>query len=319
MCAPSVALASRKEEKMKTETAEVLSEYDGIPLSVLVTEPETKPKGIIQISHGMCENKERYLPLMEFLADHGFVSVIHDHRGHGKSVRDPEDLGYFYDSKGEGIVKDLHQITLWSKAKYPHIPLVLLGHSMGTLVARNYLKRYDQELDKLILTGPPSRNPAVDLGLLLARIQKKFRGGKYRSREIQAMAFGPYAAKFGKEGSRSAWVCSDPQVVEEYDASPLCGFLFTADGFESLFCLLKGAYSKKGWQLKNPSLPVLFLGGREDPCIGGGRKFVKQLQFLKSVGYESVTGKMYPEMRHEILNERKKRQVFENILTYLEK
>ena len=96
-------------------------------------------------------------------------------------------------------------------------------------------------------------------------------------------------------------------------------YVFTADGFESLFCLLKGAYSKKGWQLKNPSLPVLFLGGREDPCIGGGRKFVKQLQFLKSVGYESVTGKMYPEMRHEILNERKKRQVFENILTYLEK
>lgn len=304
---------------MKTETTEIRSEYDGVILSVLVTEPEKCKKGVVQISHGMCENKERYLPLMAFLADHGYAAVIHDHRGHGKSVKVPSDLGYFYDTKEEGIVGDLHQITLWTKKKFPQMPLFLLGHSMGTLVARNYLKNYDFELEKLILTGPPSKNPAVDLGLFLARIQKKVKGGKYRSKEIQAMAFGPYAAKFKKEKSHSAWICSDSRVVREYDDSPLCGFLFTADGFESLFCLLKGAYSTKGWKMKNRKLPILFLGGKEDPCIRGGRKFVKQLQFLKNVGYEHVTGKMYPDMRHEILNEKNKYQVFENILAYLEK
>ena len=108
-------------------------------------------------------------------------------------------------------------------------------------------------------------------------------------------------------------------MVEAYDQSPLCGFVFTTDGFESLFHLTKSAYSKKGWNVRNQKLPILFLGGEEDPCIGNGRKFVQELQFLKAVGYQKVTGKRYPGMRHEILNEQGKEEVFRNILQYLEK
>lgn len=302
---------------MEKRTAEIKSEYDGLILSVLYTIPDTQLKGVVQISHGMCEHKERYLPFMEYLAENGYAAVIHDHRGHGKSIRNEEDLGYFYNGGQEGIVQDLYQVTKWAKGEFPLIPFYMLGHSMGTLVARNYIKKYDGELDKLILTGPPSQNPAVDIGIALARIQKRIKGDKYRSKEIQAMAFGPYAGKFRKEKKASAWICSDPAVVEEYDASRLCGFVFTADGFEGLFLLVKGTYSKKGWELHNKDLPILFLGGEEDPCIGGGRKFVKELQFLKKVGYRHVTGKMYPGMRHEILNEKGKETVFANILAYL--
>lgn len=305
---------------MIQQTANMISQYDGLSLSLLYIEPEMEVlRGVVQISHGMCEHKERYLPFMQFLAEHGYASVIHDHRGHGKSVKKPEELGYFYNGKQEGIVEDLHQVTEWAKIQFPNVPLFMLGHSMGTLAARTYIKKYDFELKKLILTGPPSRNPAVDVGLALARLQKKIKGGRYRSREIQAIAFGPYAKKFYKEKSESAWICSDAKVVEAYDASPLCGFTFTADGFEGLFLLLKETYGKTGWKLQNRELPVLFLGGSEDPCIGGGRKFVQELQFLKSVGYKNVTGKMYQGMRHEILNETGKEQVYKNILTYLKK
>ena len=159
----------------------------------------------------------------------------------------------------------------------------------------------------------------MDLGLFLALLQKKLRGGRHRSRLIQALAFGPYAARFPGEGSESAWICSDKKVIQEYDRSEYCGFVFTADGFQGLFLLLKATYSPKGWKMKNPQLPILFLGGEEDPCIGGGRKFVKQLQFLKRVGYHHVTGKMYPKMRHEILNEVEKEKVYANILSYLNK
>ena len=195
----------------------------------------------------------------------------------------------------------------------------MLGHSMGSLAARTYLKEYDGELKKLILTGPPSANPGVDMGLALAGIQKKFRGGRYRSKELQVLAFGPYAAKFPGEGTSSAWICSDKEVVKDYDDSEYCGFIFTADGFQSLFLLLKETYSRKGWKMRNPDLPVLFLGGEKDPCIGGGRRFVKQLQFLQTVGYRKVTGKMYPDMRHEILNEMGKETVYKNIVSYLNK
>ena len=243
---------------------------------------------------------------------------MHDHRGHGKSVRQQEDLGYFYNGKEKAIVEDLHQITLWIKEEYPNLPVYLLGHSMGTLVARNYIKKYDNEIKKLILTGPPCKNPAVDIGLLLAKIQKKIKGDKYRSKEIQKMAFGPFDKIFQGE-PKSAWICSDREIVDKYNQSDLCGFTFTTDAFEGLFLLLKGAYSKKGWLLKNKELPVLFLGGEKDPCIGNGRKFVQEMQFLKQVGYKNVTGKIYPNMRHEILNEKGKETVYENILSYLEK
>lgn len=304
---------------MIQKTANLISEYDKLSLSLLFTEPETELKGVVQISHGMCEHKERYLPFMEFLAEHGYAAVIHDHRGHGESVRKQEELGYFYNGKNKAIVSDLHQVTEWTKKQFPGIPLYMLGHSMGTLVARNYLKDYDYELEKLILTGPPSKNSAVDIGIALAQLQKKIKGGMYRSKEIQGIAFGSYVHKFRAENKRSAWICSDSQVVEAYENSPLCGFTFTTDGFEGLFMLMKETYSARGWKLQKKALPILFLGGTEDACIGNGRKFVQELQFLKKLGYQNVTGKRYQGMRHEILNEKGKEEVYRNILAYLEK
>lgn len=302
---------------MLEKTAQIISSYDGLSLEILCVESEN-PKGIVQISHGMAENKERYIPFMKFLAKHGYTTVIHDHRGHGKSVKKQEDLGFFYNGKEKAIVEDLHQITLWIKEEYSNLPCYLLGHSMGTLVARNYIKKYDDEIKKLILTGPPCKNPAVHLGLALAKVQKKIKGDKYRSEEIQKMAFGPFDKIFQGE-PQSSWICSDREIVDKYNQSDLCGFTFTTDAFEGLFLLLKGTYSKKRWDLKNKQLPVLFLGGEKDLCIGNGRKFVQEMQFLKQVGYENVTGKIYPGMRHEILNEKGKEEVYENILRYLEK
>ena len=186
---------------MIQNTAELISKQDGLTLSVLWTEPEKKVRGVVQISHGMSEHKERYLPFMKFLAGHGYAAVIHDHRGHGGSVREKEDLGYFYNTKEKGIIEDLHQVTRWAKDRFAGLPFYMLGHSMGTLVARNYLKQYDEELDKLVLTGPPSKNPAVDAGLWLAKVQKKLRGGSYRSKEIQLLAFGPFASRFINSGT----------------------------------------------------------------------------------------------------------------------
>lgn len=304
---------------MKSDTAVVCSNYDGLSLSVLVTQPEEGCRGVVQISHGMAEYKERYLPFMEYLAKCGYASVIHDHRGHGKSVKSQEDLVYFYEGGEKAVVEDLHQITVWAKERFPGEKFYMVGHSMGSLAARMYLKKYDFELDKLVLTGPPCKNPAVDFGLAFARMQKKLKGGNYKSKEIEALAFGTFAAKFPEEKHKTSWIAADKSVVKAYDESELCGFPFTADGFEGLFLLMKGAYSKKGWWMQKPKLPVLFLAGEDDPCAGNGRQFVKEMQFLKAVGYQHVTGKRYPGMRHEILNEKDKYLVYENIVTYLKK
>ena len=304
---------------MVKNTTELLSQYDGLKLSILWLAPKGRSEGILQISHGMSENKERYLPFIKYMAQRGYVCVIHDHRGHGQSVLDREDLGYMYGGKNTALVRDLHQVSLWAKEKFPGLPLYLLGHSMGSLIARNYLKDYDDEIDKLILTGPPCRNTAAGLGLLIARMEKRICGAHHRSKLLETMSFGMFARRFRQEESRFAWVCANRQVVEEYEASQDCGFTFTADAYESLMLLMKATYSRKGWKVKHPKLPILFLAGQEDPCVGNGRKFVQELQHMKRVGYKKLTGKMYPGMRHEILNETEKYTVYKNIYEYLKR
>ena len=126
---------------MKIE--KIKSQKDGLELEIAIFEPSEKPKAIVQISHGMAEHKERYYPFMEFLSKKGFVCVINDHRGHGESVKKKEDHGYFYTENIDYIVDDLHQVTLFAKEKFQSLPVFLFSHSMGTLVSRNYLKKFD--------------------------------------------------------------------------------------------------------------------------------------------------------------------------------
>lgn len=121
------------------------------------------------------------------------------------------------------------------------------------------------------------------------------------------------------EKNKFAWVCSDRKVVEAYAASELCGFTFTADAYLALFELMKRTYDRKDWRVTKPDLPILFIGGEEDPCIVSRKKFGEAIHTMEAVGYRKVKGHLYPGMRHEILNETGKQQVFREILRYLSK
>ena len=159
---------------MNTDT--IISPVDGLKLALMYTAPADEPKGIVQIAHGMCEHKERYAPLMEFLADNGYSVVCHDHRGHGASVKSPEDLGYMGKGGWLAMVKDTKAVTDWAKEKWPGLPLTLFGHSMGSMVVRSYAKRYDKDIDSLIVCGCPSDNPAKSAGILLAKMTGRVKG-----------------------------------------------------------------------------------------------------------------------------------------------
>ena len=159
---------------MSIEKQKIKSNQDGLELELLIIKPEGEIKGIIQIAHGMAEHKERYYSFMEYLVDNGYLAIIHDHRGHGVSVKTQEDLGYFYDDKAEYIVEDMYQITKYMKEQYPEKKLILLGHSMGSMVVRKYIKKYDKDIDQLIVCGSPSKNPYVDIALSIVKILKIF-------------------------------------------------------------------------------------------------------------------------------------------------
>lgn len=309
----------RKGRNMPIEKTKIKSNQDGLELEMLLIKPEGEIKGIVQISHGMAEHKERYKTFMEYLASCGYMAIIHDHRGHGASIKRHEDLGYFYDEKGEAIVEDLHQITTYIKEQYSNKKVILLGHSMGSMVVRKYIKKYDKEIDGLIVCGSPSRNPFAGLALGVVKLLKIFKGEYHRSNFIQRLAFGTYNKNIKNPISENAWVCANENTVKEYDKDELNGFVFTLNGFQNLFILMKDIYNKQGWQLNNQELPIFFIAGEDDPVIMSTKDWQKAQDFLKEIGYQNVSGKLYSGMRHEILNEKENKMVFEDVLEWIEK
>lgn len=287
---------------------------DDLNLAVLVSEPECAPKGVFQIVHGMCEHKERYAAFMEYLSRHGYVCVIHDHRGHGESVKTPDDLGFMYKGGWRAMVEDVKVVADWAKAHYPGLKHVLLGHSMGSMVVRSFTKRHDDMIDTLFVCGCPSDNPAKSAGKFLADCFVLFAGPHSRPKLLQKLSFGSFNAPFAQEGYPVAWVCSDEKTLKEYHSDPLCMFQFTANGFSNLTALMKDCYSRKGWKLSNPALPVHFISGSDDPCLINEDAIGKAVSLMREVGYKDTDLKLYPGMRHEILNETGKQQVWDDIL-----
>lgn len=291
---------------------------DSLQLAGVEVAPDSgEPKGIVQLLHGMCDHKERYLPFMRFLASQGFVCVIHDHRGHGASVRDSSDLGFMYRGGWRAMVDDARAVNAWAHDRHPHLPLALFGHSMGSMVARSYAKRYDDTIDSLIICGCPSYSSAAPVGRLLARTIASLRGGHYRPGLLHRLSFGSFNRPFRHEGFPQAWVCSDLSVLEAYHSDPLCMFNFTANGYANLFGLMIDCYSPKGWRLANPDLPVMFVSGADDPCRISDLAFANAVDCMRRVGYRRVASKLYPNMRHEILNETQKKQVWDDLASGL--
>lgn len=304
---------------MKKEELTVKSVYDNLPLGITVRIPDQSPTGIIQFVHGMSEHRGRYHDIMEYFTQIGYVTVIHDHRGHGESVIHPDDYGYFYKNGADAIVEDAHQITLYIKNRFPDLPLVLLGHSMGSMVVRCYTRKYDKNIDGLIVCGSPSRNAMAKLGLFLVSIMRIIKGEYYRSKLVQKIAFGAFNRNIQNPTSENSWICSNEEVVREYDNDSRCGFIFTLNGFATLFKLMICTYRKKGWTLNKPSLPILFIAGEQDPCIVNRKEFEQAAAFMNERGYKNCEKKLYSEMRHEILNENGKEAVWNDIKLWIEK
>ena len=300
---------------MKEYEVKIPSKCDGLLLSCYIVEPD-KIKGIFQIAHGMAEPKERYLDFMRFLAASGYLCIINDHRGHGKSVKSESDLGYFYDPSCTYIVEDIHDIGQYYKNKYK-VPLTLFGHSMGALVVREVLKKYDTDINQLIVCGSPSQNSATKLAILLTKTMILMKGDHYKSNTINGMALGGYQKRFN-EDVENTWLSYNRQNVFDYNASKYCGFTFTLNGFLNLFTMMDDVYNPKGWVLKHKQIPIYFIAGEDDPCIDNEKKWKESMDFLKDLGYKNITYTMYHHMRHEILQEDEHMNVYEDVLKFIE-
>ena len=281
-------------------------------LAAAVIAPE-HPKAVVVLVHGMAEHKERYFPFMTYLSEMGYACVITDLRGHGATASGPEELGYFGKKGHELLVEDTRNVVLWAKAQYPGLKLFLFGHSMGSLIVRCFTRKYDELIDGLLVCGSPSRVGVAGLGVTLTHCIRLFKGDRYRSALLEGMSTGGYGKKFAAEDLPNSWLSVNKANVQAYNNDPLCGFRFTVNGYRALMQLLEDTYDPDGWTVAKPALPVHFVAGAADPCIGSIKKFSQAVSFLRGRGYQLVTSKVYPDMRHEILNETGREDVWRDI------
>ena len=297
-------------------TLRLKASADDLYLAISYMVPEGNPKGLVQLVHGMCGHKERFYPFMEYLASNGYVCVIHDHRGHGASVKCPEDLGYMYDGGWMAMVEDIDVVRQWARKHFGG-ETTLLGHSMGSLAIRSYAKRHDSEIDRLIVCGTPKDNRAAGFGKVLFRCVESLGGGHWHMGLIQNLSSSYFNRHFRHEGYDNAWACSDKNSLEAYKNDPLCQFSFTANGFANFLAMMQDCFDTEGWNCSNPELSVHFLSGGDDPCMGSPRDFNHAVNLMKSAGYKRVSYHIFPKMRHEILNETDKITVWSHILGLL--
>lgn len=299
---------------------------DGLPLSVLRIEPENPEDiiGIVQFAHGKNEHKGRYAAFMRFLAAHGYITIINDHRGHGESVLEPEDRGYFYEGGYRALIEDLHEITLdvkqyaAEKCGRDDLPVTLLGHSMGSLAVRCYIRKYDADISKLVLTGSPSRSDKIRQGLTVVKCLKMLEGKKFRSKLAKKLIMGNnYASRFKNEDLYNAWTNSVREAVIEHNNDPLCRFNFTLNGYEAMLEMAMLAY-KDGIDPQNPKMPIRFFSGADDPCAVSRSKMIEAINFLRKNGYSDVRCKLYMGMRHDVLHEKRKLRVYQDILEFIQ-
>ena len=264
----------------------------------------------------MAEHKKRYYPFMEFLAENGIASVIEDHRGHGESVVSKNDLGYFGKNGADGLISDIHQLTEYAQLKYPDMPIFMLGHSMGALAVRTFIQKYGDMLSGLIVSGNPGNNNAAPMAVKMAQNAQKKGGDHARSKLLTIATLLPFRLKSGNITSKNGWICFNKATVEAYDADPLCGFEFYANGYEALLTLMINANTPNA-PAPNKMLPVRFFSGAKDPCMGNIKALQSADELLRKAGYTDVSVKTYPNMSHEILNETDREIVYKDMLDCL--
>lgn len=304
---------------MQKEYLSFYSEAAGSPIAYYLYLPDHSPRGIVQITHGMCEHIRRYEEFALFLCENGYAVCGHDHPGHGASVSSPDKLGYFAAAGGALLLSQtLRQVTQLAREHFPSLPLVLLGHSMGSYVARDYIARYPTAADALILLGTGGDNPGTLAGIGLADLIMAAKGRFYRSQVLSNLVFGHFNSRFPHPDTSFDWLSRDHTEVEKYQKDPLCGFCFTAAGFRDLFELVHHV-NRTAWLMMTPKkLPILMMSGSMDPVGGYGAEVTRVYRRLVSAGCERVSLKLYPQARHELLHETNRREVFDDLLQWID-
>ena len=281
--------------------------------------PEGEPRGVVQVVHDISEHVGRYEEAAQVLAAHGFLVCGEDHLGHGRTVEDGV-YGMFAPEGGWALaVEDVRRLRERMGEQYPRLPYFLLGHSMGSFLTRTYLIWYPGTLAGCVLSGTGQESaPLIALGKLLASLECRRLGPEGVSPLVDALSLGAYNRRFRPNRTSADWVSSDPAAVDAYLADPLCRYKPTVSLFRDMMGGLQLIAKPDNLRNMDPEVPVLFLSGADDPVGGMGKGVEKVFRMFQSAGCRDLTRKLYPGGRHEMFHEVNQREVFSDLLAWLE-
>ena len=293
---------------------------DGIHnLAGVVYEPECEAKGYFHIVHGMTEHIGRYDRFMRDMAEQGYICFGYDHLGHGYTVADDSELGYIAEKDGWDLL--CRDVKVFSDAvvfEYGNDkPYILMGHSMGSFVVRVATEKYATP-DKLIIMGTAGPNPAAGAGLALISVIKVFKGDRHFSKFIDKLSFGSYNDRFGggSESDPKPWLTNDASIREKYYADKFCTFNFSVSAMGDLIRLIKECNRADWYKNISKSMPVLLVSGADDPVGNYGKGVQTVADGLKEQGIDTKCI-IYPDARHEILNDFTYEQVKTDITDFI--
>ena len=301
----------------KETTGRYLSHDGQSQIYYRILYPDGTPRAVVQICHGMTEFFDRYIPFARYLTEKGVIVCGNDHLGHGKSG--PEGVrGYFAEQGGPvHLCADVDALNRMVRGKYPNLPYILLGHSMGSFIARRYMVRCRDHIDGVILSGTSGGGSVERMGLWLASVLGRIRGGRAISPLVANMVNGSFTKRFRGQG-KYAWLTRDADIRRQYEADPNCTFPFTLGGYRDMFSMLCEVNSDDWFRSVAQDLPILLISGENDPVGAYGAGVRRVYERLRGQEICELSLKLYPEARHEVLNEINREEVYADILAFVD-
>lgn len=274
------------------------------------------PIAVLQIVHGMAEFAERYEPFIKAMNQAQITVIAHDHLGHGRSVHPNLPMGYFDSKNGkEALIQDVLCVSHLAQKRYPNLPHFILGHSMGSFITREAISLEPSLYTGAIIMGTAGSHPEVHLTLPVTHILNKLNPTKV-NHILDKLTFGLYHTYF-EENSDFNWLNRDPHNIKFYEENPWTGQVFTNNGFHTLYRLIRDVNSVHWYHKINSALPLLIVSGDADPVGNMGKGPKEVYQKLLKHGHQDIQLKLYPDLRHEILNEPESPLVIQDILDWI--
>jgi alpha-beta hydrolase superfamily lysophospholipase len=275
---------------------------DGTPITTYRWDPDGPPRGIVQLTHGMGEHLRRYERLAGALTAAGFAVQGQDHRGHGATAPSEAEYGQLGAAGWDGLVNDVDVLVERAHAEHPDLPVVLLGHSMGSFAAQQYVLDHSDRIAGLVLSGTAAIDllePALDL-----------------SAPLDLSAFN---APFAPARTDFDWLSRDEAEVDAYVADPRCGFGIDSEGGKEMFARARAVADPERLARIRPDLPVYVTVGEHDPVGGGGQLVGALVDRLRGTGLTDVSVTVWPGARHEVFNETNRDEVTAALLAWLDR